>query len=177
MIEVTEVDAARRFDVHRVARHDQLDRIPASDLAAGVSLAVDVERGQRGLASLLDEGVDVDLGLRGGDRLPTAHGLELAEVLDRDRVDRVHLQGALVGFGSVVQLAELGVSLPEPVEGVLIRAEAVHDAPVDLNGLRPSVRQGELDRLVDVLGPRFDALCEFGQSPALLRCVVYPTRA
>ena len=91
MIEVTQVDAARRLDVHGVARHDQLDRIATGNLAAGVTLAVDVEGRQRSLAGLLDEGVHVDLGLRGGDRLPATHGLELAEVLDRDRVDRVHL--------------------------------------------------------------------------------------
>src|SRR5438067_8302976 len=50
VIEMTQVDPTRRLDVHRVARHDQFDRIPTGDLAAGVSLAVDVERGQRRLA-------------------------------------------------------------------------------------------------------------------------------
>ena len=164
VFQVPQGDATGGLDIHGVPGHDQLDRVPAGDLTAGIALAVDVQGGQRRLASFLDEGVDVDPGFGGGNRLATGQRLELGQVLLGDRVDRVHLQRGLVGLDGVVVLTELGIGLSQAVEGVLVRPEPVHDAAVDLDGFGPLVLQGQLDRLVDVLSPRFDAFGEFSQS-------------
>src|SRR5256885_544636 len=57
VLQVAERDAACRLDVQGVAGYDQLDRVATGDLAAGISIGMDVERRHRRLAGLLDEGV------------------------------------------------------------------------------------------------------------------------
>src|SRR5207248_6419727 len=92
MLQVAQGNAAHSLDVHGVATDDQLDGVAAGDFAAGIAFRVNVEGGQRRLPGLFDEGVDVDPGLRGGNRLAAAHGLQLAQVLLGDRVHRIRLQ-------------------------------------------------------------------------------------
>jgi hypothetical protein len=94
--------------------------------------------------------------------LAAPKGLQLDQVLLGDRVDGIDLQRSLIGLDRLVQLAQLGIGLAQPVEGVLVRAEAVDDAPIQLDGFCPLTGQGQLDCLIDVLGAGFDAFGELG---------------